>query len=172
MPPVKLFVDSRFRRDGTNSEFSFALPRPIEVNKPYRAMVDQVHIPHVWTTINTYNQAVYVEEILNAAAIQRKIYLTIQQFSGNTLATELQSRLNEGTFLPQNAYSVTFDAEQGKLAVIMNAQGATARFFPMSFLLEAGSGFFQDSSTGEGVVANDSAWAWLEHFSHAQKFWS
>jgi len=157
MPPVKLFVDSRFRRDGTNSEFSFALPRPIEVNKPYKAMVDQVHIPHVWTTINTYNQALYVEEILNAAATQRKIYLTIKQYSGNTLAAELQSRLNEGTFLPQNAYTVTFDAEQGKLAVALNAQGAQARFFPMSFLLEAGSGFFQDSSTGEGVVANDSA---------------
>ena len=91
MPPVKLFVDSRFRRNGTNSEFSFALPRPIEVNKPYRAMVDQVHIPHVWTTINTYNQAVYMEEIFNTVVNQRKLFLPARQYSGNTLATELQN---------------------------------------------------------------------------------
>ena len=157
MPPVKLFIDSRFRRDGTNSEFSFALPRPVEVNKPYRAMVDQVHIPHVWTTINTYNQAIYVEEILNAASNQRKIYLTIKQYTGDTLAVELEAQLNAGSFLPASAYSVSFDAEQGKLSIQMSTQNATARLFPMSFLLETGAGFFVDSSTGEGVVANDSA---------------
>ena len=157
MPPVKLFIDSRFRRDGTNSEFSFALPRPVEINKPYRAMVDQVHIPHVWTTINSYNRALYLEEILNAASNQRKIYLTIKQYTGDTLAVELEAQLNAGSFLPASAYSVSFDAEQGKLSIQMSTQNATARLFPMSFLLEAGAGFFADSSTGEGVVANDSA---------------
>jgi hypothetical protein len=157
MPPVKLFVDSRFRRDGTNSDFSFALPRPIEINKPYRAMVDQVHIPHVWTTINSYNQALYLEEIFNTVVNQRKLYLTIKQYTGDTLAAELQTQLNAGSFLPASAYTVSFDAEQGKLSLILTTQNVTARLFPMSFLLEAGAGYFVDASTGEGVVANDSA---------------
>ena len=63
MPPVKLFISSEFKRDGTYSNFSFQLPRPVDVGKQYRAMVDQIHIPHVFPTITANNRALYFEEV-------------------------------------------------------------------------------------------------------------
>ena len=66
MPPVKLFISSDFKRDGSFSNFSLQLPRPVDVGKQYRAMVDQIHIPHVFATITANNRALYFEEEDNA----------------------------------------------------------------------------------------------------------
>jgi hypothetical protein len=33
MPPVKLFISSEFKRDGSFSNFSFQLPRPVDIGK-------------------------------------------------------------------------------------------------------------------------------------------
>ena len=33
MPPVKIFVDSALRVDGTDTNFTFQLPRPVPVEK-------------------------------------------------------------------------------------------------------------------------------------------
>ena len=40
MPPVKIFIDSAFRVNGSFSNFTFQLPRPLDVQKEYKAMVD------------------------------------------------------------------------------------------------------------------------------------
>ena len=63
MPPVKIFIDSAFRRDGSFSNFNFQLPRPFDVQKQYKAMVDQIHIPHTFPTITANNnRALYLDE--------------------------------------------------------------------------------------------------------------
>jgi hypothetical protein len=165
MPPVKLFVDSEFRRDGSPANFSFALPRPVEINKQYRAMVDQIHVPHTWTTVvGSYNDALYLDEVFDDVGSggtrttrQRKVILTAKQYSGDELATEVQSKLNTGSFLPPNSYTVTFDDSQGKLAIQVGGASASsvARLLPMAYLL-ANPAYFT-GYYGEGVTANDSA---------------
>jgi hypothetical protein len=81
----------------------------VKINKQYKAVVNQIHIPHVWTAlVDNYNKASYVDEVNdNAGACtkrQLKVFLTAQQFTGDQLATELQTKLNTSSFLPSNNY--------------------------------------------------------------------
>ena len=163
MPPTKIFIDSAFRKDGTNSNFSFGLPRPIEINKQYKCYIDQVHVPHVWTTIiSNFNSCVYLEEVYDNSSgdrvtRQRKITLAEKQYNISTLAAELQLRFNAGTFLPGSPYTWTFDADQGKLSVQVAGASANsvARLLPMDFLL-ANPAYFT-GFYGETVGFHDSA---------------
>ena len=142
MPPTKIFIDSAFRKDGTNSNFSFGLPRPVEINKQYKCYIDQVHVPHVWTTVIAgMNNCLYIEEVYDNSSgdrvtRQRKITLEAKQYTISTLAAQLQSKFNANTFLPGSPYSWTFDAEQGKLSVQVAGASANsvARLLPIEFL--------------------------------------
>ena len=116
MPPVKIFIDSSFRKDGTNSDFSFGLPRPIEINKQYKAFIDQVHVPHVWTTIIAgINSCVYLEEVYDNSSgdrvtRQRKITLEAKQYTIDTLAAQLQSKFNH---MARDGHDITKDFHCG-----------------------------------------------------------
>ena len=153
MPPVKLFVSSEFKRDGSFSNFSFQLPRPVDIGKQYRAMVDQIHIPHVFATITANNRALYFEEDdLLSEVRQRKVLLTEGQYSGDQLATELQSKLQSGTVLTGTTYAVTFNSDQGKLSFRVTG-GGVVRLLPMEFLMNNPAYF--TGFLGEAVVDHD-----------------
>ena len=154
MPPVKLFVSSEFKRDGSFSNFSFQLPRPVDIGKQYRAMVDQIHIPHVFATITANNRALYFEEDdLLSEVRQRKVLLTEGQYSGDQLATELQSKLQSGTFLTSATYAVTFNSDQGKLSFRVTGGFAVVRLLPMEYLMNNPAYF--TGFLGEAVVDHD-----------------
>ena len=163
MPPTKIFIDSAFRKDGTNSNFSFGLPRPVEINKQYKCYIDQVHVAHTWTTVIAgINSCVYLEEVYDNSSgdrvtRQRKITLEAKQYTISTLAAQLQSKFNAGTFLSGSPYSWTFDAEQGKLSVQVAGASANsvARLLPMDFLQKNPAYF--TSFYGETVGFHDSA---------------
>ena len=130
MPPVKLFVSSEFKRDGTYSYFSFQLPRPVDVSKQYRAMVDQIHIPHVFATVMANNRALYFDEEYDddldgvPTIRQRKVLLDEGNYTGDQLATQLQTKMQAGTNFTGATLTVTFDADQGKLS--FRVTGGTA----------------------------------------------
>ena len=152
MPPVKLFISSEFKRDGSYSDFSFQLPRPIDVSKQYRAMVDQIHVPHVFPTITTNNNnALYFEEISSNPSVfqQRKILLAEGNYTGDQLAAEVQLKMRTGTFLTGATLTVTFDADQGKLMFRVTGGNATIRLLPMQYLLAQVPGYFT------GLVEHD-----------------
>ena len=173
MPPVKIFIDSHFRRDGSFSNFSFQLPRPFDVQKQFKAMVDQIHIPHTFPTI-TAKRALYLDEdyedVANPPARiqrQRKVLLTEGQYSGDQLATELQSKLQAGTNIPGGTYTVTFDADQGKLGFAITGGSAVVRLLPMEFLLRDPSYF--TGFLGETVVQHDDAGSVIGLFGDARR---
>ena len=154
MPPVKLFVSSEFKRDGSFSNFSFQLPRPVDIGKQYRAMVDQIHIPHVFATITANNRALYFEEDdLLSEVRQRKVLLTEGQYSGDQLATELRSKLQSGTVLTGTTYAVTFNSDQGKLSFRVTGGFAVVRLLPMEYLMNNPAYF--TGFLGEAVVDHD-----------------
>ena len=159
MPPVKLFISSEFKRDGTYSNFSFQLPRPVDVGKQYRALVDQIHIPHVFPTITANNRALYFEEVYDddqdgvPTTRQRKVLLDEGQYSGDQLATELQSKMQTGTHFTGATYAVTFDSDQGKLSFRVTHGGAVVRLLPMEYLIKNPTYF--TGFLGEAVVEHD-----------------
>ena len=174
MPPVKIFIDSAFRVSGSFSNFTFQLPRPLDVQKQYKAMVDQVHIAHTFPTITANNRALYIEEEFqdpqnssNRITRQRKVLLPERQFSGDQLASQLQITLQTGTNIPGGTYTVSFDSDQGKLSFAIAGGSAVVRLLPMEFLLSDPSYF--TGYLGETVVPNDDAGSVIGLFGNVRK---
>ena len=72
----KLYIDSRARKAGTNSDFIWQADRPIMVEK-CKCFIDSVHIPNIFGTITSTNQNIYItEEQANFTVLanQNKIY--------------------------------------------------------------------------------------------------
>ena len=159
MPPVKLFVSSEFKQDGSFSNFSFQLPRPVDVGKQYRAMVDQIHIPHTFATITGNNRALYFDEEFdndqdgNSELRQRKVLLTEGNYSGDQLAAELQSKMQTGTNFTGATFTVSFSADQGKLSFRVTGGFAVVRLLPMEYLINNPAYF--TGYLGEGVADHD-----------------
>ena len=151
MPPVKIFIDSQLRVHGTNSSFEFQLPRPVSVDKDYRVMCDQVHVPHTFQTIHSGNRAIYFREI-GTHDRQHKVLLTPKQYDGPSLATEVAHKLNQAT-TNTATWTVTFDADQGKLNFSISA--GTAKIYGMEYLLNTPNSWVGFS--GETVGDHDSA---------------
>ena len=101
MNPRKLYIDSRKRASGSHSDFDYQLPNPIQVPRS-RCFVDAVHLANVFPTITEHSRFIYIEEI-NAASVstKRKVGLTAGVgHDGTTLASEVETQLNNGTTLP------------------------------------------------------------------------
>ena len=118
----KLYIDSRAKKAGTNSDFIWQADRPIMVEK-CRCFIDSVHIPNVFGTITSTNQNIYITEQqanFTVLANQNKIY--ISETSGGieiervlslpagvyteaSLATEMQFHLG-------NSYVVSYSTNQ------------------------------------------------------------
>ena len=59
----KIYVDSRSRVSGTNTDFEFALPYSIAIPEESAMVVDQVLIPNSFYTIETgVNDVIYILE--------------------------------------------------------------------------------------------------------------
>ena len=136
MGPRKLYVDSRKRVSGSNRDFDYELPNPIQVPKS-RCFVDRVHLANVFPTITSHSRSIYIQEISTAnVSTKRKVGLTVgQNHDGTTLATEVALQLNTGTTLAANSYSCTFSSATGKLT-LSNTTASPADFtiWPADYL--------------------------------------
>lgn len=131
MPPVKIFIDSALRVDGSDTNFTYSLPRPIPVETPQKAMVDQIHIPHTFATINANNRALYVGEVNGALDVETKVLLDLGNYDGTTLATEVMNKLNAQNNL---TWTVVYDTPQQKLKFSVAA--GYGYIYPMGWLLK------------------------------------
>jgi hypothetical protein len=117
MNPRKLYIDSRKRASGSHSDFDYQLPNPIQVPR-CRCFVDAVHLANVFPTITEHSRFIYIEEITAGnVATKRKVGLTAGiGHDGTTLASEVETQLNNGTTLPAS-YSCVFTSSTGRLTI-------------------------------------------------------
>ena len=126
----RIIVDSRYRHKDslTNSSFFVDLPYPVLIKKGSRIFCDDITFSHTWGTVSAVNDKLYVRERLPVTAsdaftqYNRVITLTTDNYDIITLAAELQTKLNNGTYLP-SPYVVS--QADGKLTV-SNATASTA----------------------------------------------
>ena len=59
--PHKLYIDSRAKREGTNSSFTWSPGRPFMIER-CKCFFDAIHIPNVFQTIDSTNRFLYVSE--------------------------------------------------------------------------------------------------------------
>ena len=112
----RIYIDSRMRTSGSDSDFTYDLPRSIEVPDNTIAYVDSILVPNVWTTLHENNNRLYVSETVGSTTTEHTYLLPQANYTGQALANTLQSTLNIHKTLP-TAYTVLFEDNIGKLTI-------------------------------------------------------
>jgi hypothetical protein len=135
MPQVKkIFVDSSLRSSGTGSDFTFELQESIYFEEPnVSVLVDDIAIPHTFRTVETgLNDKLYISEIESSGGEttrnSRILTLVSKNYSGPTLATELQNKLNAGSNFANEGFSAVYDVTTGQVTISLNTS-STNRWF-------------------------------------------
>jgi hypothetical protein len=97
----KIHVDSRLRSSGTSNNFEYSLAETFDTPEGTVCYVDNVVLPHSWSSIDTTNNWLYIAERVGAGPSYtytvRKLELTTGNFSGTTYRTALLTALNHNT---------------------------------------------------------------------------
>ena len=117
----RIYIGSRLRSGGTNADFTYDLPRSIEVPDQTIAYVDSVLVPNVFTTINENNHRLYFSEWTNINDVHARIYpLPEGNLTGTQLQQLVQDTINSDHTLSQ-PFSVAFEEKTGKLTISNNS---------------------------------------------------
>lgn len=115
----RIYIDSRLRTSGSDSDFTYDLPRSIEVPDQTIAYVDSVLVPNVWTTLHENNNRLYVSETVGSASTEHTYFLQEGNYTGQALAGLLAATLNGNKTLPTD-YFCTYNDNTGKLTITNN----------------------------------------------------
>ena len=115
----RIYIDSRLRSSGTDSDFTYDLPRSIEGPDNTIRYVDSVLIPNVWTTLHENNNRLYVSETVGSTTTEHTYLLPEGNHTGQSLASTLTSTLNTNKTLSKN-YTAIYEENIGKLTISNN----------------------------------------------------
>jgi hypothetical protein len=125
--PRKLYIDSRFRTAGSasHSDFTFQLPRSIELPAGTRAVVDSVQIPNVFMTVEKTRSLLYLfVSDVGTAPVEVVVSLTIGHYNAFTLASHLQDQLNASGY---GVWTVVYSESTGRLTLNVAGSGLVVR---------------------------------------------
>jgi hypothetical protein len=117
--PRKLYIDSRFRTAGSasHSDFTFQLPRSIELPAGTRAVVDSVQIPNVFQTVEPGRSILYLTaQEAGSAPVERVVRLVAGHYNAFTLASHVEDQLNA---LGDGEFTVVYSEPTGRLSITM-----------------------------------------------------
>ena len=129
LPFNKIIVDSRHASAGTSSSFEISLPETLSLPHNAVCYVCDLQVTNNFSSVDPNKNTFYfIENELSQNSLNRAI-LTSKSYTPETLATELQTKLNEASiFRPTADYVVVFDEELGSLK-ISRASLADKTFF-------------------------------------------
>ena len=117
---MKLYVSSKSRATGTDSDFTIALPRPLVIRGKHKAYVDSVVLANSFYSIRAFeNDQIYIRE---GASHFRILTLPEGQYNATTLQTALQTLLRTGTTQTGN-YVVAFDGGTNRYSISLDQPG-------------------------------------------------
>ena len=122
----RIYIDSRLRSSGTDSDFTYDLPRSIEVPDNTIAFVDSILVPNVWMTPHENNNRLYVSETVGSTTTEHTYLLQEGNYTCQSLGNTLRT-LNTNKTLA-TGYTVTCEENIGKLAM----SNSTPHFISMT----------------------------------------
>ena len=98
----KIHLDSRFKLPGgSHSDFEVALPQMLETPENTIAFIDNITIPHSWTSVDESNRYLFLAERAGTSAPYvysvRRLDIPQHSHSGTSYKTALQTALNTNT---------------------------------------------------------------------------
>ena len=119
LPFSKIIVDSRHADAGTSSSFEISLPETLTLPHDAVAYVCDLQVTDTFSSTNKNKNTFYwIEQGLGQNSLNR-VVLTTKSYTPESLATELQTRMNESSiFRPTPGYVVTFEEDLGALKIL------------------------------------------------------
>jgi hypothetical protein len=115
--PRKLYIDSRFKTAGSasHSDFTFQLPRSIELPAGTRAVVDSVQIPNVFQTVEPGRSTLYLSiHQAGVEPVERILVLVPGHYNAFSLAIHVKDQLNA---LSYGQWDVVYNEPTGRLSM-------------------------------------------------------
>lgn len=127
----KIYCDSRFRTEGTNSDYTIDLKQNIECPQNTVAQLDDVTIPHTWYSVANNNRYLYLAERApgNVYTV-RRLDIPQQNYNLDNYAEALESALNSN--LPPNIPATYVIAQNQRTHTLTIAAPATSAFHFLS----------------------------------------
>ena len=118
LPFNKTIVDSRHAAAGNSSNFQISLPETLTLPQHAVCYVCDLQITNTFSSTDPSKNTFYwIEDELGQYVLNR-VFLTRKTYTPDTLATELQTRMNETSiFRPTPGYNVTFEEDLGVLKI-------------------------------------------------------
>ena len=120
LPVKKVYIDSRYKTSTSvsNTDFTFELKQNLDLPDHTTCWIDDVSIPHTWYTVESFNCNFYVRVNDGVSNTDKRIHLLSKNYTGTTLATELETRLNNAF---SETFSVTYASNTGTLSITISA---------------------------------------------------
>ena len=156
LPIRRVYVDSRFKTGGTNTEFDFELPLTVNLPKKCKCYVSGFSCPVSWYTVEqNVNDRLYVRETTGNTQTDRVIILDAKNYSGVSLEAELQSKLNNSSTI---VYSVSYGLTTGKMTININTSASTFQILTDEELANPSTnwqgGSLADPNSANGILRN------------------
>ena len=129
LPFSKIIVDSRHADAGTNSSFEISLPETLSLPSESVAYVCYLQITNTFSTAGPSRNTFYWIGNGSSQNVINRIFPSIKSYTPESLASELETALNEASILqPSPGYSVVSDEDRGSLR-FRRTGDATKSFF-------------------------------------------
>ena len=121
----KGYIDSRYKTatSTSNTDFTFELKQNLDLPDNTTCWVDDVSIPHTWYTVENFNANLYVR-VIGTGNADGRINLAQKNYTGSTLATELQTKLNAAF---TETFTVSYTSSTGILDITVSANNFMVR---------------------------------------------
>ena len=134
MSTRKIYVDSRRKIKGTNSNFTFQLPAPIELFKASRVWIDSVSLPNTFESIHQGNRFLYFKEFVGTVNYEIKTPLSVGFYDGVSLADEIATVMKNVTQITDGTYTCVYSPKTGRLTIANSSLNNTFQIWPQESL--------------------------------------
>ena len=128
LPFSKIIVDSRHADAGTSSSVEISLPETLSLPHNAVCYVCDLQITNTFSTVDPSRNTFYWLENESNQNVINRIFLDHKSYTPESLATELQGKLNNSSILQPSSYTVAFDEARGSLRFTRTGD-ATKSFF-------------------------------------------
>ena len=131
LPVKKIYVDSRYMTNDSisTSNFKFQLARSLFMPQNSVFYVQDACIPHSWHTVEQdFSETIYMWFSISTGRSDLRVWnntlyvikLTTNNFTGSTLATEIQTKLQSIDATGTTSFTVVFDLNNHNTIVSIN----------------------------------------------------
>ena len=114
----KVYIDSRYKtsNSASNTDFTFELKQNLDLPDNTTCWIDDISIPHTWYSVENFNSNLYVR-VIGTGNTDKRINLSQKNYTGSTLATELQTKLSAAF---TETFTVTYTSSTGTLNITIS----------------------------------------------------